>query len=191
MLTTKQNFMRNECMTLTINGSLATRRWKVYRDGASEKEKIRDELKNQLLRLETQYCGSVTDDQHMQNIVDLADHMTNKFSTKLAGGRFRIGIAQKALNLYLKYMWCMDILKEPPPHCPFDARIISKLPSCKCTQEWTKTDSISDYQCWVEDARNEAKKVGLSLPDWELKEWLSATLLGSTASTSKIAGGES
>jgi hypothetical protein len=40
---------------------------------------------------------------------------------------FRVGTAQKALNLYLKYLWCLGEIKTPP-HCPFDRGIIQMLP---------------------------------------------------------------
>lgn len=43
---------------------------------------------------------------------------------------FRIGSAQKALNLYRKYLWCLGYIPFPP-HCPFDATIIDQLPVCQ------------------------------------------------------------
>ena len=56
------------------------------------------------------------------------------------GGRFRIGVAQKALNLYLKHLWCLDWIYEPP-HCPFDNGIIRLLRPTPRETLWTQMDS--------------------------------------------------
>ncbi len=62
--------------------------------------------------------------------------MTTEFKDILFGNGFRVGIAQKALNLYLKYLWCLGKITEPP-HCPFDSIIISEI---KCNIKWTEMD---------------------------------------------------
>jgi hypothetical protein len=84
------------------------------------------------------------------------------------GQRFRIGSAQKALNLYLKYLWCLGLIARPP-HCPFDYRILAKLPTCNV--KWTQLDSIVKYKEIVGEAEQLAKGKRLSLADWELEEW--------------------
>jgi hypothetical protein len=47
----------------------------------------------------------------------------------------RIGLAQKALNLYLKYLWCLGEIHEPP-HCPLDSIVLGQVPGCKDVR-WT------------------------------------------------------
>ena len=81
--------------------------------------------------------------------------------------RIRIGSAQKALNLFLKYLWCIGEAPEPP-HCPFDFQIISKLPpAVRCN--WTELDSIETYRALVAAAKTAA--AGQSLAEWELAEY--------------------
>jgi hypothetical protein len=46
------------------------------------------------------------------------------------------GIAQKLLNLYLKYLWCVGYIVEPP-HCPIDRIIIGKT-SFRDRLNWTE-----------------------------------------------------
>ena len=71
--------------------------------------------------------------------------------------------AQKALNLYLKLLWCLGKVKEPP-HCPFDSIVISKLGK---KLNWTELDDIQPYKDLVNSARTLAGK--LSIAKWELE----------------------
>jgi len=113
--------------------------------------------------------GNVSEEKHTSNIKTFADEISARYGNILSGGRFRIGIAQKLLNLYLKYRWVLGLAAKSPLHCPFDYRIISQLsvvePRCI---KWTKCDHIGCYQSWVDAAR---KKAGKSIAEWELKAW--------------------
>jgi len=97
-------------------------------------------------------------------------------SNLLYGNRFRIGIAQKAFNLYLKYSWCLG-KAACPQHCPFDSGIIKKLPLTeqqKSDLQWTNLDCLDDYQAPVDAGRMKVKTTEhSSLSDWELEEWKS------------------
>jgi hypothetical protein len=83
----------------------------------------------------------------------------------LENRRFRIGSAQKALNLYLKYLWCLGKICSPP-HCPFDRQIIASLPNYT-GPSWTKLVREEDYRALVEAAK--AKAQDSSLAAWELR----------------------
>ena len=86
-------------------------------------------------------------------------------------GRFRIGRAQKALNLYLKYLWAFGWI-PPPPHCPFDSVVLRELSLPKKHDiPWTKMDDVDVYRAWIEAAKRKAKTCGLCLPRWEVKTW--------------------
>ena len=69
--------------------------------------------------------GIVTDEQHITNIKKLSNS-TKQYSEIFNGGQINFGIAQKMLNLYLKYQWCLGNIKEPP-HFPVDRIIQQKL----------------------------------------------------------------
>lgn len=79
--------------------------------------------------------------------------------------RFRIGVAQKALNLYLKYLWCLDRIPVPP-HCPFDSTVLREL---ELEFSWTRSSKIEDYKSWVEHAKVAAGTK--TLAEWELQLW--------------------
>lgn len=146
-------------------------RGKLYRDGSSDvlRDAFREALRKALERLAKQYKKKVSSHQHCANIKKLADGLSASDKGALKGRRFRIGSAQKALNLYLKFMWCLGRI-ERPPHCPFDSRVLSKNPNCEKVK-WTKLDSIIEYKRIAGEAEQFARTEGFSLADWELRHY--------------------
>lgn len=151
-------------------------RGKLYREGATdpERDKFRIALHAALENLSKQYRSGVTEDQHLANINNLADELSQQHANALNKSRFRIGSAQKALNLYLKLLWCFDRIPIPP-HCPFDSIVLSNVPSCEHVK-WTHLDSLPEYQHIVNCARAAAN--GVSLAEWELRLYTTARFTG-------------
>jgi hypothetical protein len=170
MKTFQLRFLRNEFLTLSLLG--AFERSNTYSASAPEdvRAKVRHALRSKLEDVASRYKHPVDDSTHANNICEVADAMTAEFAECLRGGRFRIGIAQNCLNLYLKYLWCVGDIPAPP-HCPFDATIIARLPN-RQQLKWTALDAIQDYMALVEAARAVAGST--SLAEWELKEWKGA-----------------
>jgi len=167
MSQTKTKFIEDSLCLLTILAAL--QRSSTYAEGVTEtaKRDVRDTLKKQILNLTGQYVREVDDTTHYQNVKKLADAVSKSHTKTLKDGRFRIGVAQKALNLYLKYLWCLEQIPDPP-HCPFDAIVIGRLPDCS-NIKWTQVDDIEKYKRLVEAARKAAK--GEPLPAWELRTY--------------------
>jgi len=158
------NFLRDEFFNCSIRG--AFQRGRVYCPEADENAhyRFREALRDWLSHRETSYTATLKEDEHVKNIGALSDEMSAAHAAKLMGGRFRIGIAQKVLNLYLKYLWCLGKIPTPP-HCPFDAIIIDQLPDGP-HDPWTQLDSIEKYLALVSAAKKLAGQK--SLADWEL-----------------------
>ena len=179
---TKCEFIENELISSSIEDAFQVRREnaRVYAHGVAEQDNRRKDLKSELAallrRIGTQYVNTVIPNKHNQNIKKIADDLRTQFGNQnlLHNNRFRIGIAQKALNLYLKYLWCLGRIATPP-HCPFDNGIIAKLPLTddqKQRLKWTTLDSLADYQQLVNAAMQKIEQTGhRSLSDWELEEW--------------------
>jgi hypothetical protein len=165
MTQNQRQFLKDECFSLTLMA--VVQRGRLYRKGstARSRKEFHRELRRELDRLVPQYRPAVTEDDHLRNIVRLADSLSQSQEKALAGGRFRIGSAQKALNLYLKYLWCLGDIPTPL-HCPFDYQVISRLPGCG-HHKWTRIDSVDEYRVLVEAARRNAS--GRSLAEWELE----------------------
>ena len=146
---------------------------KVYADSASEQNRadLRCRVKKELKSYGEEYRSIVSENKHRKNIIALANTISCKHKIYLRNGRLRIGTAQKALNLYLKYLWCLD-KAVVPPHFPIDSIMIRKI-----SQEfeefknipWTKIDCIGLYDLLIEKSKVVSKKEILAV--WELKEY--------------------
>jgi hypothetical protein len=114
----KWEFIESELVTASINA--AFQRADVYADPKAttdpRRQTLRDKLASLLRNLGSQYSSTLRGPQHKINIAKIADDLTEAFKDTdlLRGKRFRIGIAQKALNLYLKYLWCLGKIPIPP-----------------------------------------------------------------------------
>jgi hypothetical protein len=112
--------------------------------------------------------GKVSDDLHIANIKSVQQYTSN-FDTLLTNGKFNIGVSQKLLNLYLKYLWCLDLILEPP-HFPVD-RIIQEKLQYKPLIAWTKIETEEEYMSIINFARTKIKlddEFSNSLPIIEL-----------------------
>lgn len=127
-------------------------------------------MEEKLKALVEHYRNGLSEEQHLANIEGLANELSSAHAGALTGGRFRIGTAQKALNLYLKYLWCVGWVAEPP-HCPFDAIILAYVPECR-DMRWTKLDSMEDYKRIVHFSKMVA--ADRSLSEWELEIYTKA-----------------
>jgi predicted house-cleaning noncanonical NTP pyrophosphatase (MazG superfamily) len=122
----KKQFLHDELFSLTLMAMV--QRGKIYKATATNKERnqFHKELQRSLKEIAAEYRTDKTDEEHEKNISRLADTLSFSQHAVLREERFRIGSAQKALNLFLKYLWCLEEIL-PPPHCPFDAGIIRQL----------------------------------------------------------------
>lgn len=113
-----------------------------------------------------QYVDGCTEEQHYENIDALIAHATRADPGILGEAGYKYGIAQKLLNLALKYYWCLGLIKEPP-HCPIDRIIISKT-RYNGRINWTQILRRSEYEEVIKEVKTLARKKGLSIPRWEL-----------------------
>ena len=163
----QEQFLKDELFSLTLMATV--QRAGVYSPGSRKKERKRFQtnLRSWLEKNAQSYANQVTEEEHIRNIVELSASLTSAHANVLKNGRFRIATAQKALNLYLKYLWCLGKIRSPP-HCPFDFQIIAKLPNYT-GPSWTKLDREEDYRALVQAAK--AKAQTSSLPAWELRAY--------------------
>ena len=157
-------FLNDEVFNLTFLA--VVQHGKVYAPGTTRTDELRRALRDYLDRMAEVYRGPIAEEGHLENIVSLKKQLSVSCGGLRDERGFRIGSSQKALNLFLKYLWCLGEIPEPP-HCPFDRRIIEELPKeVQCS--WVNCDDIQHYKRWVAEARKIAEKESLSLPQWEL-----------------------
>ena len=165
-----RHFLNFEFATLSLVAGLATRNPQapIYRKNVSEddRQRMKEWLRIQLKSFAEQYhVGTVEDVRHVDNIALLADSTSQSLGDILFKGRLRFGVAQKVFNLYLKYLWVTDYIKEPP-HCPIDGRIVQKA---NLSYQWTTSDSRTEYKAAVLALRT--GPCSGSIAAWELREF--------------------
>lgn len=148
----KKTFINSEIWSLTIGG--AFQRSNVYKLDVLEKDKkdfkfmLKGYIDNTIVPSYNK--GNISDDVHIENIRSVQQYTSN-FDKLLTNGQFNFGVSQKLLNLYLKYLWCLDIIPEPP-HFPVD-RIIQEKLKYKPIIAWTKIETSEEYMSIINFAR--------------------------------------
>jgi hypothetical protein len=113
------------------------------------------------------YKEPLTDEEHLKSIQQIIGYTTkSRYSELLSNGRFKFGVAQKLLNLILKYYWCLGSPRTPP-HFPVDRIIQELIPNHKMIN-WTTLDNSNDYMNIVNAARK-CLTNDQSLAEWELE----------------------
>lgn len=168
--TQKQKFILGELTILAWAASV--QRAKLYdtrlkpedRRSLDFRAKVLKFVQSQLL---PQYAKQCTEEQHITNIQALADFGTRAGQGLLCADGYKFGVAQKLLNLLLKYLWCLDQIPEPP-HCPVDRLVLDKT-SLRGKLNWTSITQAAEYRRAICAIDAVAKKSGLSIAEWEVQ----------------------
>jgi len=149
----KEEYLANEFWILIFGGGF--QRANIYKDKTSEK--VRREFRKQLRAyiealVEIKYITEVSEQEHITNIKGIV-----KFSNiNLIQGKpipINFGVAQKLLNLYLKYLWCNGKLQYTPVHFPVD-RLVQEILNKEVVsieipkqeiKAWTKFENEKPY----------------------------------------------
>jgi len=166
----KRRFLSYELGLLTLNAALSTRdpKYPVYDKGAKiwQRSQAKGILREWLAFTKEKYSKeSIKETDHVAFIAEVADKLSNKLARYLHNGRFRVGVAQKLVNVHLKYLWTAGFCPEPP-HCPIDGIIKD---AAGITYLWTRSDSIEEYQKAIAELRAISEAKGLTLAQWELQ----------------------
>ncbi len=162
------SFLEYEFTTSSLLAALATRRktHPTYAVGAtdSEKETVKLWLRAHLRQVGKRYqFQSLTEAEHLEEIRRLATEASRTHSPALHKGKFRFGVAQKLLNLYLKYLWSAGVV-QTVHHCPLDGIINGEA---KLGYEWNTSDSEAEYIEAISKLRSQVG--GELLQVWEIR----------------------
>ncbi len=166
-MTDKQEFIVSELWILSWNASV--QRANLYK--ASTKEKDRISFREKIItyishEILPEYDSTVSEKEHEKKIQEISQQGTKYGSDILRPIGYKIGVAQKLLNLQLKYMWCLGVISEPP-HCPVDRIMINKT-ELKDMVNWTEIVDIKTYRQVISAMKKAATPTGLKLAQWEL-----------------------
>ncbi|MDR8402236.1 hypothetical protein NE850_38625 [Paraburkholderia sp. USG1] len=162
----QKNFIVNELLVLAWAASV--QRANVYKKGQkpSDVQKFRRAVLDFVQALIPKYVDGCEEQAHSRNLQLLCQHATTKGAAILIDGTYRLGVAQKLLNLILKYLWCSGLIAEPP-HCPVD-RIVLDLGRVSREICWTRMESLDEYLLAIRSLSNCAIAEQSSLAHWEL-----------------------
>ena len=118
-------------------------------------------------KLLPKYANGCKEADHYLNIRAL-EKLGSQYGIDILYNGYPFGVAQKLLNVYLKYQWCSGWISEPP-HCPIDRTILAKL-KLENRFIWT-TMKESDYRAAIDELKGVALQGGLSPARWELNEF--------------------
>lgn len=161
----KIEFLKNEIFILTIMGAFQHN--PIYATNVNESDKInlKKNIKLLLRNLENNYIQKVSEPKHLIYLDKLKSDIEINNRRVLKNGLISYGTIQKILNLYLKYLWCSNFIKEPP-QCPIDRIILNRLGDYKTS--WTKMNK-EEYYAIVQKIH--LVKRNLSIAEWELREF--------------------
>lgn len=171
-MVTKASFLTGELEILSWNASV--QRATVYKQGIKPHRADVTAFRRAILAFITTellplYSDKVTKEAlHYENIEKLIAHANHIGRGVLRGNRYKYGVAQKLLNLILKYQWCRGLVSQPP-HCPVD-RIIMHKAGIRGIN-WTQITQRSEYVKVIEAIKEVAVKDGVSIAQWELRNY--------------------
>ena len=165
-------FVKNELWILAWAASV--QRAKLYRPGLAPGSSEADIFRDNVIKFLTekiipQYVDGCSEEEHYRNISALIAYANEIDPGILDKAGYKYGVAQKLLNLALKYHWCLGLIDEPP-HCPVDRIIISKTSYCGKTN-WTQITEKSQYEEIIGEVKAMAGRKELSIPKWELTHY--------------------
>jgi hypothetical protein len=168
----KKRFLSYELGLLTLKAALSTRddEYPIYNKDTKvfQRTNAKRVLREHLTTVEAKYSqNKVSEDTHIAFISDTASELSKKLSRYLHQGKFRIGVAQKLINVHLKYLWTAGLCPEPP-HCPIDG-IIRDFAGI--SYNWTRSDSVDEYLQAIAVLKKKASVAGCSLAQWELESF--------------------
>ena len=175
-MTEKEKFLRREFQMLSWNGSVQNNPTYVKKE-VSENRGVYENKRKKFKEWLCDYCDKellpmyesqeVSESVHYQNIKKLKNKAKSyPYNEILLNGKYKIGTAQKFLNLQLKYLWCAGMSKKPP-HCPIDSTILGHV---RWTgKSWTNWTSILEYKAAIGDITVTTNSEGWdNIADWEL-----------------------
>lgn len=164
----KNSFIRDVILSNTI--SAAFQHASVYNEKSSQREEFQENVKKYLVETAEKYRQT---NDHFERIREFKVNVENtEYRSILRNEQISFGVAQKLVNLYLKYLWCLGKF-DMPPHCPIDRFVIDNgCQNPRLYHPWTQMTQ----EKYV-DAMNEIKQTAgnESLAVWELDLWNGGT----------------
>jgi len=122
-MTEQEKFMRIQFWANSAAAALGHSKAYLEETSDDHHQSFRKRMNVAVEEISTRYVSKrILENEHLENIESIVSE-SQEFANILTGGRLTFGVAQKMLNVYLKFLWCTGLVGEPP-HCPLDSRIL-------------------------------------------------------------------
>ena len=161
-------FLEYEFITSSLLAAFATRRktHPIYAAEVtdSQRNEVKQWVRSYLVALGKKYrSNDLTETEHVNEIRYLTVEAGKRYPLLLHKGEFRFGVAQKLINVYLKYLWAVGAVNSVH-HCPLDGIINSEV---DLRYEWTTSNSESQYLNAISKLRAQVGTEPLQV--WEIR----------------------
>jgi hypothetical protein len=167
--TNKQHFLRYTYAVESISAAMKTRnpKFPVYERECTENKKAG--FKTMLLKhvLGLWIDKNVLDENTMLTEIERLKKICEQYKHILYNEKMRIGICQKMICLYAKFLWVSGQLTSPPPLIPYDG-VVKGLLKDSSLPDWTVLDDMVEYKKIIAAIQNVS---GGQPAEWELQEW--------------------
>lgn len=173
----KNSFIRDVILSNTISAAFSQAIvYRVYEEKPEnknqiqwdgQKKKFRENIGNYLVEIGEKY--DPVNNDHSERIQGFKEKIENDATNNsiLMNGQISFGRAQKLVNMYLKYLWCLGKF-DTPPHCPIDRGILKEIGLED--PPWTSPKfTKKEYEKAIKLC--EIKAAGQTLSEWELFIW--------------------
>jgi hypothetical protein len=158
----KEKFLFNVFFSNSVSAAFQRNRYVYSKDISDEQRKV---MKGYLFnRLQ----DSISEYAKPETVVDRIENLQQQVNQKYQGifkSGLPFGTVQKLVNLYLKYLWCADLIEFTPPHCPVDGQVLKDIGLDG--KSFTKMDK-EEYRQVIEKI---TEKHGKDIAKWELENW--------------------
>lgn len=178
MLDRKKQFIVEQALISSVAASVKLRQRRFYRSASElklnqnayskRKDLFRNAFADLLIEAANKVNGVASKNREKELLTQIGwikEKLERIKDNLLVEEQPAFGVAQKALNLFLKYLWCFDLI-EQPPHCPIDGQILGKI--AWADKPWPLFNR-EDYEEAIKQVRNKAgdKSIG----EWELLQF--------------------
>ncbi len=143
-----------------------------------DRERIRFFWKQRLKEIGSEFNSDVEVKRYESLISNLALLMNQTFgdlfdNTSKHGSVFRVSHSQKSIAVFVKHLWCMNLISEPKI-CPVDRIILSESEAKKNNDlSWGCVNSLEEHRRKFQYLQNAADQENMTLAKWELMKFKS------------------
>jgi len=165
-------FIHRMALRNAVNAAL--QHVKIYADGIlpDQRRQFREFLKQWLARLGLRYFAWEYDAaRYCTEITSLQQALLQQFRAILNGGEITVGVCQKPISLYLKYLWLYGGGAKKPIFPPLDKQVLQAA-DAPGARSFPQITTIKDYHniCVHIDAYDKSQGYGSGVV-WEAEFW--------------------